>query len=243
MKEFHLYVAIAAYAFAIYYIARCIVLSIKMKEQYKTSLNSLAQFLELDLEIDVYDNHQGYFVANALHHGESFAQNGEILLLFDDMVPPYLSLDTALIEPIRSLASIWKVSEELDFLQDKDVISAQAPINLEDYIDIIDDDFLLIDEQYNFVFSVSEEEIMKDIENGYIHKAQLLYYLITALKVKKLLTIKKIGIDLNDINIPTLKEKHISITQSFARELQDALLNNNEEQCKVILNLLMNGDE
>ncbi len=214
-----------------------------MKEQYKTSLNSLAQFLELDLEIDVYDNHQGYFVANALHHGESFAQNGEILLLFDDMVPPYLSLDTALIEPIRSLASIWKVSEELDFLQDKDVISAQAPINLEDYIDIIDDDFLLIDEQYNFVFSVSEEEIMKDIENGYIHKAQLLYYLITALKVKKLLTIKKIGIDLNDINIPTLKEKHISITQSFARELQDALLNNNEEQCKVILNLLMNGDE
>lgn len=214
-----------------------------MKEQYKTSLNSLAQFLELDLEIDVYDNHQGYFVANALHHGEAFAQNGEILLLFDDMVPPYLSLDTALIEPIRSLASIWKVSEELDFLQDKDVISAQAPIDLEDYIDIIDDDFLLIDEQYNFVFSVSEEEIMKDIENGYIYKAQLLYYLITALKVKKLLTIKKIGIDLNDINIPTLKEKHISITQSFARELQDALLNNNEEQCKVILNLLMNGDE
>lgn len=214
-----------------------------MKEQYKTSLNSLAQFLELDLEIDVYDNHQGYFVANALRNGEPFAQNGEILLLFDEKISPYLSLDTALIEPIRSLASIWKVSEELDFLQTKDVTSAQVPINLEDYIDIIDDDFLLIDKQYNLTLSLSEEEIMKDIENGYIYKAQLLYYLLTVLKVKKLLTIKKIEIDLNDINIPILKEKHISITQSFARELQDALLNNNEEQCKTILNLLMNGDE
>lgn len=214
-----------------------------MKEQYKTSLNSLAQFLELDLEIDVYDNHQGYFVANALRNGEPFAQNGEILLLFDEKIPPYLSLDTTLIEPIRSLASIWKVSEELDFLQTKDVTSAQVPINLEDYIDIIDDDFLLIDEQYNLTLSLSEEEIMKDIENGCIYKAQLLYYLLTVLKVKKLLTIKKIEIDLNDINIPILKEKHISITQSFARELQDALLNNNEEQCKTILNLLMNGDE
>ena len=46
IKNFQAYVSIFAYAFAIYYIARCIILSIKMKEQYIASLSDIEEIIK-----------------------------------------------------------------------------------------------------------------------------------------------------------------------------------------------------
>lgn len=46
MKEFHLYVAIAAYAFAIYYVGKSIIVYQKMKKQYLASLSDIEEIIK-----------------------------------------------------------------------------------------------------------------------------------------------------------------------------------------------------
>ncbi len=46
MKEFHLYVAIVAYAFAIYYVGKSIIVYHKMKKQYLASLSDIEEIIK-----------------------------------------------------------------------------------------------------------------------------------------------------------------------------------------------------
>lgn len=46
LKEFHLYVAIAAYAFAIYYVGKAIIVYQKMKKQYIASLSDIEEIIK-----------------------------------------------------------------------------------------------------------------------------------------------------------------------------------------------------
>ncbi len=46
MKEFHMYIAIASYAFAIYYVGKSIVVYQKMKKQYIASLSDIEEIIK-----------------------------------------------------------------------------------------------------------------------------------------------------------------------------------------------------
>lgn len=196
-------------------------------------MNDLAQFLETDLEIVIYDDTHGNYIANAFKDGEPIAQNVGILTLFDEAITTYIPLDTSVIEVIRELSTPWNVS--FDFLEEKYTINDNNDMMLIDYIDELDYTFTLIDEKYNFKLTLDEEEIIEDINASKFNKGKLLLYLFENLQVKKLLSITKIVIDFDNLDKNNTQK---IITQSFVNSLQQALLNDDEVLCQSILNVL-----
>ncbi len=197
------------------------------KEKFKTALTQLAQFLEISLEIDVYDDGHGNYTANALLNGDAIAQNGEILSLFDKTMNPYIVLDSSIIKPLQELSSLWGLS--FDFLENKNMINEKTEMTLFDYLNIIDYNFTLIDELHDFSLALSEDDLMQMLNHNQLHQARLLYQIFETLTVKKLLSLTQIVIDLSD-----LKEDKM-ITPDFVNRLQEALYNDNEALSKSIL--------
>ena len=215
-------------------------MSIK-KDKFQKILNELAQFLDTNLEIEVYDNHQGFFVANAYDNGEPKLQNGHILLLFDEKLPPYITLESEQIEAIRELAVLWKVSENIELLKQKDVLSSSIKVNLIDYLEEENVNLFTINKKKNhFELSLTEDELNEYYVNEHFEKMSLLLFLFQSLEIKKFKTVNTLVIDLDDLNNGFNEDKHIQITSELVNELQEILLNNNEEHCQNFLSKLQN---
>lgn len=210
------------------------------KEIYKQCLKQLIDFLELDYEVAVYENETSDYIVNAFEHGQAIAQNGDVLLLLDEKMPPLVLLEPSIIKPLRELALAFGVNKMIDFLEPRYRFEHDYDLYVSDYLDV-EDEFILYDHANNFELALSERSILEDISNKYLKKTQLLLHLFSSLKIKKLISISKIIIDLNDLNSQINIDEPIHINPDFANKLQEMLINNDEESCHKLLKQL-NGE-
>lgn len=213
-------------------------LSVKEIEQ---TLNTLSTKIDLNFKFNVMKNQKNCYHVTAYKNEKIIAENDAILYMIVDILPDDFLLSDLEKQLLNELANEWgmhliienhtpissHIIEKSDFEKDQLVI---------EYVTESDEEFYLLSDRRNdFSIQFTKGEFNIDPYEMNQNKLDLIYFLLDNLSIKEV-NENEIVVDMDELLL-TVKEEIID-KKMFFMDLQEAIMNNDEDECEIILSVL-----